>query len=254
MKIIAICNQKGGIGKTTTATNLAYGLQKRGKRVLLVDCDPQRNSSDTYRADLSDGAPTLADLLYSNDPAAMCIQHTELGDILAADRLLEDADKYLKGVSGYYKLRNRLKEVEGDYDHIIVDTPPALNLLLQNALIAAEGVIVPISCDKYALQGLADFYGTVVDVRSQPNPDLTILGVLLVKYRKRSKLTRDILEGLPAVTTMLGTSLLDTTIRENVAVSEAQALRLPVVEYDSKCAATQDYMALIDELTNRGIV
>ena len=254
MKVIAICNQKGGIGKTTTATNLAFGLQQRGKRVLLVDCDPQRNSSDTYRADLSDGAPTLADLLYSNDPAETCIQHTEYGDILAADRLLEDADKYLKGVSGYYKLRNRLREVEDQYDHIILDTPPALNLLLQNALIAAEGVIVPISCGKYALQGLSDFWGTVKDVQSQPNPDLTILGILLVRYKKRSKLTREIMEGLPPVTKMLNTSLFETMIRENVDVEEAQARQMPINEWNDKCAAAADYAALIDELSKKGVI
>lgn len=254
MKIIAICNQKGGIGKTTTATNLAFGLQKRGKRILLVDCDPQRNSSDTYRADLSDGAPTLADLLYANDPAESCIQHTEYGDILVADRLLEDADKYLKGVSGYYRLRNRLREVENQYDHIIIDTPPALNLLLQNALIAAEGVIVPISCGKYSLQGLSDFWGTVKDIQAQPNPDLTILGILLVRYKKRSKLTREIVDGLPGVTKMLNTTLFDSRIRENIDVEEAQARRMPILEWNSKCAASVDYSSLIDELNKKGVV
>lgn len=254
MKTIAICNQKGGIGKTTTATNLAYGLQTKGKKVLLVDCDPQRNSSHTYRADLSDGSPTLADFLYTNDKASECIQHTEFGDILAADRLLEDADKYLKGVAGFYRLRTRLAEVSNQYDHIILDTPPALNLLLQNALIATQGVIVPISCDSYALQGLSDFYGTVVDAKGMANPDLTILGILLVRYIKRSRLTREITEGLPGITEMLNTSLFDTTIRENAKVKDAQAAKMPVIEYDSKCAASEDYMSLIAEMNRRGIL
>ena len=254
MKTIAICNQKGGIGKTTTATNLAYGLQSLGRKVLLVDCDPQRNSSHTYRADLSDGSPTLADLLYSNDTASEIIQHTELGDILAADRLLEDADKYLKGVAGFYRLKTRLGEISDGYDHILLDTPPALNLLLQNALIAAQGVIVPISCDSYALQGLSDFYGTVVDAKTMANPDLRILGILLVRYIKRSRLTREITEGLPHTTELLGTSLFETTIRENSKVKDAQAAKMPVIEYDSKCAASEDYMALIGELNRKGIL
>lgn len=254
MKIIAICNQKGGIGKTTTATNLAFGLQKRGKRVLLVDCDPQRNSSDTYRADLSDGAPTLADLLYTNDPAESCIQHTEYGDILAADKMLEDADKYLRGVSGFYKLRNRLREVADQYDHIIIDTPPALNLMLQNALIAAEGVIVPITAGKYPLQGLSDFWDTVKDVQSQPNPELTILGILLVKYKKRSVLTRDILRDLPPVTQMLNTTLFKTKIRDREEVEKAQAARMPVSVWRENGDAAADYAALISELSKRGVI
>lgn len=254
MKIIAVSNQKGGIGKTTTATNLAYGLKLRGKRVLLGDCDPQCNTSKTYGATLTDGSPTLADLLFTNEPAKDCVQHTEYGDILASDRVLDEADTRLKGFARFFRLKNRLDELAGDYDYCILDTPPALNLLLQNALIAADGVIVPILSDSYSVDGLNDFYQTVVDIKSQPNPHLEILGLLLVRFDKRSVLNKEAADALPSVANMLNTVAFDTKIRHTVAVPESQVARMPLMEYNPKCTAARDYEEFINELERRGIV
>lgn len=254
MKIIAISSQKGGVGKTTTATALAYGLKLLGRKVLLVDCDPQGNSSDTYRASTAEGSPTLADLLFTDEAPLDCIQHTEAGDIIAGDPLLRESDKYLKGVSGFYRMKNRLAVLSPHYDHIILDTNPNLMVLLQNALIAAEGVIVPVTCGRYALQGMNEFIETVNDVRDQPNPDLEILGLLLVKYDGRTILSREIESGLPAVAETLGAPVFATRIRPTIQVEEAQAARMPLQEYSPSCTAAEDYTAFVNELIEWRVV
>lgn len=254
MKIISVSNQKGGVGKTTTATTLAYGLGLRGKKVLLVDCDPQGNSTDTWRAKNTSGYPTLSDLLFSNEPAAECIQRTEVGHILAGDPILEDAEKHLQGFKGYFRLKNRLAEIAEMYDHIIIDTPPNLGLLLQNALIAASGVIVPVTCGRYALQGMSRFTETVADVKSQPNPELQVLGLLLVRYDGRTLLAREVEAGLPELTQTLGTGVFETKIRRTEEVEKAQAARMPLQRYSPTSTAASDYADFIDELITRGIV
>lgn len=252
--IIAVSNQKGGVGKTTTATNLAYGLQLKGKKVLLVDSDPQGNSTDTWRANNSEGYPTLSDLLFTNEPVEECIQHTEVGDILAGDPILEDAEKHLKNVAGYYRLKTRLEPLKSLYDYIIIDTPPNLGILLQNALIAADGVIVPVTCGRYSLQGMSRFIDTVNEVKLQPGVKLEVLGLLLVRYMDRTVLARDVVDGLPELTKELGTNVFDTKIRNTVEVEKAQAARVPLEQYSPESTAAIDYMEFIEELEKRGIL
>ena len=254
MKTIAVSNQKGGVGKTTTATNLAYGLQLQGKRVLLVDSDPQGNSTDTWGAKNDDGYATLSDILFTNESIEDCIQHTEIGDILAADPVLEDAEKHLKGVAGYFRLRNRLAPLASKYDYVIIDTPPNLGLLLQNALIAADGVIVPVTCSRYSLQGMSRFIDTVNEVKSQANPNLEVYGLLLVRYMEQTVLAREITDGLPGLTVELGTGVFETKIRNTIEVEKAQAARVPLEMYAPKATAAVDYMEFIDELRKRGIL
>lgn len=254
MKTIAVSNQKGGVGKTTTATTLAYGLKLRGKKVLLVDCDPQGNSTDTWRGKNTEGYPTLSDLLFTNEPAENCVQHTEVGDILAGDSILEDAEKHLTGFAGFFKLKRRLEPLLPLYDHIILDTPPNLGILLQNALIATEGVIVPVTCGRYSLQGMGRFIETVEDVKSQPNPGLEVLGMLLVKYAGRTVLAREVTAGLPALTEKLGTSVFETKIRRTEEVEKAQANRVPLQQFSPGATAAQDYESLIEELERRGVI
>ncbi len=245
--IIAVSNQKGGVGKTTTATNLAYGLQLRGKKVLLVDCDPQGNSTDTWRADVSDGNATLSDLLFFNEPFQNCIQHTEIGDIIAADDVLDEATARLTGVAGYFRLKNRLAPLKTLYDYIIIDTPPNLGILLQNALIAADGVIVPITSSKFAVDGMGRFIETVDEVKAEPNPHLKVLGLLLVKYSGRKVLAREVKDALPDIMSQLGTGVFETEIRVDEAIEQSQASQMPVEMYAPKSRATEDYMKFVDE-------
>ena len=246
--IIAVSNQKGGVGKTTTATNVAYGLQLRGKKVLLVDCDPQGNSTDTWRASGENGYPTLSDVLFTNEPIEECIQHTEIGDILAADDMLDEVEVRLKGVPGYFRLKNRLEPVKSMYDYIILDTPPNLGLLLQNALIAADGAIVPLTTSKYALDGMSKFIATVNEIKSMPNPNLKILGMLFVKYMGRKVLAKEVENELPEILEQLETSIFDSKIRLDEMIEKSQAARMPVHMYAPKERATLDYMNFVDEI------
>lgn len=254
MKTITVCNQKGGVGKTTTATALAAGLKFRNKKVLLIDCDPQGNSSDTYRASMAEGSPTLADLLFSDVDAAACIQHTQAGDILAADPLLKHPERFLDGLSAFYRLKTRLAPIMDNYDHVIIDTPPNVSLLLQNALIASDGVIVPVTCDRYALKGLAQFSQTLLDIKAQGNPALRILGLLVVRYDGRTNLAKEAIEGLPGVAEALGTEVFDTYIRESVKVRVAQASRWTLFAGAPNSTTAEDYFAFINELGRKGIV
>ena len=254
MKTITVCNQKGGVGKTTTSTALAAGLMLRGRKVLLIDCDPQGNSTDTYRASMAEGSPTLADLLFSDVPADQCVQHTETGDILAADQLLRHPERFLEGLAAFFRMKQRLAPLMGNYDHIIIDTPPNVSLLLQNALIASDGVIVPVTCDRYSLKGMTQFSQTLLDIKTQGNSALRILGLLLVRYDGRTKLTKEALSGIPAVAEELGTDLFDTYIRESVKAREAQATRSTLFDWAPESTTAQDYNAFIDELVRKEIL
>jgi len=250
--IIAISNQKGGVGKTTTATNLAYGLQMMGKKVLLIDSDPQSNSSSTWRADVSDGNATLSDLLFFNEPWENCIQHTEIGDIIAADDVLDEASVRLNSVAGYFRLKYRLEPLKSVYDYIIIDTPPNLGILLQNALIAADGVITPITTSQFALDGMGKFIQTVNDVKMETNPKLEVLGLLFTKYDKRKLLAKDVKDELPDVMAELGTGIFETTIRIDEAIEQSQAAQMPVEMYAPKARATEDYIKFTQEVLNYG--
>ena len=255
MKIIAVSNQKGGVGKTTTATNLAYGLQLRGKKVLFVDCDPQGNSTDTWRAVKNDDDyPTLSNVLFENKPVEECIQHTEAGDILAADGELYNIDKHLTGFKSFYRLRDCLEPLRDKYDYIILDTNPHIILLLQNALIASDGIIIPLLAGAYEVDGMIEFSATIADVQSMPNPNLKIMGILPTMYERRIKIHREMVNGLPEVAKMMGTIAFDTKIRKTIDVSEAQKRKLTIHEYKPTCTAAIDYMRFITELEKRGMI
>ena len=192
---IAIANQKGGVGKTTTALALADGLRIRGKSVLLIDTDPQRNSTMVYGAKTEDVA-TLYDIIFAGYTAEQCIQATDHGDIIASDEQLQSADTQIKPSPKMYKyLKSALKTADKKYDYIIFDTPPRTGILLGNVLEAAEYVIIPITCDIFGIQGLMDFYQTVKEYQDD-NEILSIMGLLKIKYKGRQSLTRDIEERL----------------------------------------------------------
>lgn len=251
-KIIAITNQKGGVGKTTTATALATGLHLKGKKTLLIDTDPQCNSTDTYRAQ-TDGVATLYEVLCEGEPALTSIQHTASGDILAADKLLSRAESRLPTVGNDSVLKAALEPIKGLYDYIIIDTPPALGVLLANALTAADTVIVPISPDRYSLQGLADLQQTIVAAKRFTNPALTVSGLLLTQYNGRTNLAKDITSDMPDIAKALGTQVFNTPIRISVAAKEAQVMRTSLYEHAPNSTTAQDYMQLVEELLERGI-
>lgn len=251
MKIYCIANKKGGIGKTTTATNLASVLSDKGYKTLLIDADPQCNSTDTYRAQIKDTATLYDVLLDYEDPTSItdAIQHTEIGDIVAADPLLNDAETQFRNDGGdeYFRLKDSLDQLTG-YDYVIIDTAPADNKLLKNCLIAADEVIVPVTADRYGIQGLSDLNHTINTIRKRSNPNLKIAGLLMIKYKDRLKLAQEVLDGLTAVSSQLGTQVFKTKIRESTGTQQAQAQRTTVVRYDPRNNTAIDYVKFTDEL------
>lgn len=246
--VFVVANQKGGIGKTTTATNLAGILAKRGK-TLLIDADPQGNSTSTYQAKVEDVA-TLYDVIIDTDrlPIDEAIQHLPNGDIVASDPLLAKAEKLLDGdVEGFYRLKDALEELE-EYEYVVIDTAPSLNVLLYNALIAADQVIIPLTADSYAMQGIQQLYNTIMAVKRRQNPGLEVAGLLLVKYAGRSNLEKSLYEQIGEQAASMGTRVFATRIRECVKTKEAQKQKKLLIDYAPRCNTTIDYLNFVEEL------
>ncbi len=245
---IAIANQKGGIGKTTTAINLACGLKKSRKKVLFVDTDAQRNSTRVYRAQI-EGQATLADIMYDEADATECIQHTEMGDIIASDDALKTADTSIPVDAGrFYHLAEAMESIEDQYDFIVFDTPPGNGVLLGNVLTYVDYVIIPVTCDSFGIQGVKDFYETIQSFQKRVNKGLKIAGILRVMYKGRQSLTQDIEDNiLPKFADELDTKLFKTTIRESVKCREAQTLRVSLLDYKPDSTTATDYVAFTKE-------
>lgn len=249
-KIIAICNQKGGIAKTTTATCLAAGLREKGYKTLLVDMDPQTNATDTYRAKTEETG-TLYDLMIQGDTEDI-IQHTDLGDIIAGDQLLKDADKQINGPSANFRLKKGLKSIVEDYDYVILDTPPTLGILLINALTAADSCIIPLTADRYSLQGLTTLKKNIDDVREYTNPGIKVDGLLLVKFSGRMNTEKAVLNALEDYAESMETKIYDTKIRNTNTVQKAQLSRQGLFAYDPNCTAAVDYKEFVKEVEKDG--
>lgn len=246
-----VANQKGGIGKTTTATTLAGILGKKGK-TLLIDADPQGNSSATYQAKIEDQA-TLYDVMVDSDmlPLEDAIQHMPNGDIVASDPLLSKAEKMLDGdVEGLYRLKDAIEELS-EYEYIVIDTAPSLNVILYNCLIAADEVIIPVMADAYSMQGLQQLYNTIKAVQRRQNPALQIAGLLLVKFSGRSNLEKTVQKELEQQAQELGTKVFQTAIRECIKTKEAQRAKQLLSDYAPNCTSMQDYQAFAEELIGK---
>lgn len=248
-KIIAVANQKGGTGKTTTSTCLAGALQLLGKKVLLVDCDTQCNTTDTYGAQTQDVC-TLFDVMTRQGTVSEGIQHGEISDILPSDPALKDIDEQLVSDMGKnFRLREALESVSDQYDYIILDTPPQLGLMLVNAMIAANSVIVPMTPDRYSIAGLSQLSQTISDVRKYFNPTLKIDGLLLNKYGGREVLSKEAIEALPEAAKMMGTQVLDVKIRMSMGIRKAQSERHGLfVGSTAKCTGAEDFKALAKKI------
>lgn len=247
-EIIAVANQKGGVGKTTTSLAITAVLRSLGKKVLYVDMDPQCNGTDNYKAQV-EGEGTLYDLLIESDYD--CVQKTEMGELIAGDPLLKDANKLLDSVSGVHKLEAGLEVIGPHYDYIILDTPPALSVLLTNALTAANKVVIPLTTDVYSLQGLVQLHETIEDVKKYTNPNLKVDGLLLVKYNERIKLAQGIFESLPDYARLFDTRIYETKIRESVKAREAQAKRRSLIDWAPDSTTALDYKSVVNEILNQ---
>ena len=245
---IALVNKKGGVGKTTSAINIADVLIHKKKKVLLIDLDPQHNATKTYGA-VYEGVATVYDVLTGESSPEEAIQHTAFGDIIAGDEILSSEETMFQNKIGREKLlKKNMKSLDEAYDYILMDTPPNTGVYMLNALTAADGCIIPINCDDYAVSGLSQILGIINDVIENVNETLKIYGVLLVAYDKRNALDRNILEILPEQGKMNGFPVFKTPIRTCVEVKAAKSGKRSLIETSPKCNAALDYQAVVKEL------
>lgn len=254
-KVIVIANQKGGVGKTTTAVAITAILNKSGYKTILIDADPSMYSTDSMKGK-TDGATTLYDVILNDEdkrPLEEAIQKTENGYIIASDPYLMKADSVCAtDPTGLFRLSDAIEEAMNkgaldEFSYIVIDTPPELNTLLSNCLVAADEVIIPTFADRYAVKGLYTLTEVIMRVQKKLNPKLKIMGLLLTKYNERQRLSRSIRDYLVRVAEDMGTVLLSTPIRETVATQEAQAKRKTLIDYKKGCTTEKDYEDFVDK-------
>ena len=251
-KIYAIANQKGGVGKSTTVQSLGAGLSRAGKKVLLIDIDPQSNLTSICGA-ISDAddknAITALEILCGEKSINDGIQHLEFYDIVPASMFLASIDgRIMNQLSRPYRLQKAISDIKADYDYILIDTPPALGTLTSNALIAAHEVIIPAQADILSLQGVSQLYETIQAAQEHANPNLKVTGILFTRYNGRTRLTQEISALFTAAAQQMSTKLFETHIREAVAIKEAQAAHLDIFTYAAKGNPAKDYANLVHEI------
>jgi chromosome partitioning protein len=246
-KTLAITNQKGGVGKTTTAVAIASGLLRKGYKVLAVDLDPQGNLGFCLDAEI-DNSPTIYELMKGTANISEVVQKKNGIDIIPSNILLSGAELEFTKTGREYLLRNGISPIIGDYDVVVIDTPPALNLLTVNAYTAANFLIIPMIPEILSLLGISQLRETIELVKGVYNPAIEILGILLNKYDRRRLLTRDVEDMAHMIAKELDSRVFDAKIRTSVAVAEAPAHGESIYKYSPRSNATKDYRNLVDEL------
>lgn len=250
-RILAIVNQKGGVGKTTTAVNLATAMAAVGKQVLLIDLDPQGNASTGFGFDNRDRALTSYDVLVGSASVARAALETKVPNLTLVPTTMDLAGAELELVNEKQRetrLKNALKGTLDAYDYVLIDCPPSLGLLTLNALVAADSVLIPLQCEFYALEGLSHLLKTIELVQARLNPGLDIQGVVLTMYDRRNKLTEQIESDVRG---FLKEQVYETTIPRNVRISEAPSHGKPALLYDLNCPGSRAYVKLASELLKR---
>lgn len=247
-KVICISNQKGGVGKSTTALCLASTLGFKSKKTLLIDLDGQGNS--TFASGIDAPEKTVTDVLGKECRVNDAIMATKYYDLLPADGFLINVER-ATDIKPTLLLKTAIIPIQGMYDYIVIDTPPALGNLLYNGLVAADYAIIPCEPSIYALQGLSALNRTIQSVQQYNNKKLTVAGILLIKYNIRTVLSRDIKDMIQDFAQRMNTEVFKTTIREAVAVKESQTVRKPLIDYSRNSKPNIDYKAFTSELLRK---
>ena len=251
-RIIAIANQKGGVGKTTTAINLSACLAEKGQKVLAIDMDPQGNMSSGLGLDKNSVEKTIYDLIIGESEVEEVLQKNALEnlDILPANVDLSAAEIELIGIDEKeYIVKKAIEKIKDAYDYVIIDCPPSLSMLTINAMTTADSVLVPIQCEYYALEGLSQLIHTVQLVKERLNPVIEIEGVVFTMYDARTNLSLQVVEN---VKDNLQQNIYKTIIPRNIRLAEAPSYGMPINQYDAKSAGADSYRRLADEVMNRG--
>ena len=250
-KVIAIANQIGGVGKTTTSINLSASLAAKGKKVLVIDMDPQGNTTSGYGIDKTELENTIYELMLGECSIEDCIikDAIENVSVLPASVNLAAAEIELIGVEKKeYILKNEVDLIKKEYDYIIIDCPPSLSMLTVNAMTTADSVLVPIQCEYYALEGLSQLLHTVNLVKERLNPELQMEGVVFTMYDSRTNLSSQVVEN---VKNNLKQKVYNTVIPRNIRLAEAPSYGMPISAYEPKSAGAEAYMQLAEEVINR---
>ena len=253
MVTLSISNIKGGVAKTTTAATLAAGLHKRGKRVLMIDSDPQTNLSMCFTEEPQDGDPSL----YSIYSAGAKIDDIKIEvkpglDLVVGDFSLCSADMEFLGKVGSLKLLGKaIKESNGNYDYVIIDTPPNLGFLSLNSFMTSDYIVTPMAADSFSLKAIRLLKKTIDDVAEDVGKDIPVAGILLTRYTDRTNVAKILEENVNAAAKLLNTSVFESRVRQATVVQESQLVKMDLFEYAPKAPVTKDYEAFINELLKR---
>ena len=254
MRIVTVANQKGGVGKTTTAQALAARLSSKGYKVLAVDLDPQGNFSDASGA-VSFNVPTVYELLKQTAEPESAVQKTGGGyDIIPANIMLAGAEQEISQTGKEHRLKEALAPICGGYDYVVIDTPPSLGVLTVNAFTASTDIIIPTTAGIFATAGITQLNATVQSVQRYCNPNVRVTGILFTRFNPRANISRQIKELTEQISGQISAPIFDTHIRAAIAVEEAQASKTDIFSYAGRSTVAEDYKAFVEEFLKGGNV